>query len=101
MTSTTKYTDYSHTRHIPIVDGDVTISNRFRYLGPKTYPPMRITQTGRNAYWTYSLRNTLVATLRVHNRQAQSINLLVTALKVGAGTPDFDDWQHVRFKQGQ
>jgi len=43
----------------------------------------------------------LVATLKVHHRDARSINLIGTALKVIAGTPDFNDWEQVKFNQEQ
>jgi len=41
--------------------------------------------------------DTLVSSLR----QRTCINLLGTALKVVAGTPDFKDWQQLKFRQGQ
>lgn len=39
---------------------------------------------------------TLLVTLHVHYRRTRSINLLGSALKVLAGTPDFDDLQRTR-----
>jgi len=42
----------------------------------------------------------LVATLKVHHRDTRSINLIGTALKVIAGTPDFN-WEQIKFNQEQ
>lgn len=43
--------------------------------------------------------DTLIATVRVKHRNKRSINLLGTAIKVVAATPDFDDWEQIRFLQ--
>jgi len=43
----------------------------------------------------------LVATLKVHHRDTRSINLIGTALKVIAGTPDFNDWEQIKLNQEQ
>lgn len=43
----------------------------------------------------------LVATLRFHHRTARSLNWIGTALKVIAGTPDFNDWEEIKFNQDQ
>jgi len=46
------------------------------------------------------IRN-LAATLKIHHRGTTSINILGKTLKVIAGTPDFDDWEQIKFKQEQ
>ncbi|OIC26493.1 hypothetical protein A7M48_19345 [Acinetobacter baumannii] len=43
----------------------------------------------------------LVATLKFYHRAARSINLIGTALKDIAGTPDFNDWEQIKFNQDQ
>ena len=42
--------------------------------------------------------DTPLSTLRTHHRQARSINFIGTTIK---GTPDFDDFQEVKFHQNQ
>jgi len=112
----TKFNDYSHARYIPIEDGDVTIWDKFGYIGHSTNissyetyarEARKILDLFTMDHMTKVLRtdfgriDTLKDTLRVHHRQTRSLNLLGTALKVVAGTPDFDDWEHIKFKQEQ
>lgn len=103
-----KLNDYSHADYIPIIDGDLTIWDRYGYLGHtsnitsyETY--VEDTRRQLNYFGKDHMRNLIttdlwhivIATIRVHHRLARSINLLGTALKVIAGTPDFDDWEQI------
>ncbi len=48
----------------------------------------------------HHIRN-LVANLKIHHRGTRSINILGTTLKFIAGTPEFDDWEQIKFNQEQ
>ncbi len=112
--ATTKITDYSHTDYIPIMDGNVTIWDE--YLGhmtnvtsyeiyadetKRTIDLLQKDHMKRILTTDLGHIDTLIATIRVKHRNKSSINPLGTALKVVAGTPDFDDWEQIRFRQEQ
>lgn len=106
-----KITDYSHADYIPIIDGNVIIWNEtwtVRHTTNLTAYDTFVSETA-NLVEIFTVENmkkvlqadvehltTLLATLHVHHRRARSINLLGSALKVLAGTPDFDDLQRTR-----
>lgn len=113
-TTTAKLTDYSSSRYIPIQDGTVTIWQDVNYLkhtaNIETYMEIaeetkELTQHFPTSHMRMLLDSdithikTLLATIDIHHRQARSINLLGTALKVIAGTPDFDDFENLKFRQ--
>lgn len=109
-----KKTDYSSADYIPISDGDLTIWQGFDYFKHSTNLESYSTMASETKQLTNHFPlshmkklldadvehiNTLLATLNVHHRHARSINLLGTALKVIAGTPNFDDFEKLKFRQ--
>jgi len=115
-TATVKLTNYTTSDYIPVSDGDVIIWKEHGYLGHTTNLTSYETYVDETRR-TLDLFNkdherrviatdlshieTLVETLRINHRHSRSINLLGTALKVVAGTPDFEDWEQIKFKQTQ
>lgn len=113
-TATAKLTDYSNSDYIPLQDGDVTVWQNFDYLQHTTNLTtyMEIAKETKGLMTHFPLSHmkmlldsdiarikVLLATLDTHHRQARSLNFLGTALKVIAGTPDFDDFEKVKFQQ--
>ncbi|GBP98456.1 Retrovirus-related Pol polyprotein from transposon gypsy [Eumeta japonica] len=111
---TSKLTDYSNSDYIPIVDGNVIIWQDFDYLQHTTNLTVFSEMADETKHLTSHFPSshmikildsdiarikTILASLNIHHRHARSINILGTALKVVAGTPDFDDFETVRFKQ--
>jgi len=114
--ATVKLNNYTNADYIPIVDGDIVIWDSYGYLQHSTnltsyedYADQTdaMTKTFTNDHRTQVISTDLghirklVATLKVHHRDARSINLIGTALKVIAGTPDFNDWEQIKFNQEQ
>lgn len=111
-----KIIDYSHSDYIPILDGNAIIWNKYGYLRHTTNLTTysEILDDTKNAIQIFPQTHvkkileadvlhidTLLTTLTVHHRHARSINLIGTALKVIAGTPDADDWEDVKFVEKQ
>lgn len=111
-----KLIDYSHADYIPIHDGDIIIWKDYNYLKHSTNLTLYdtiIDETNKlmdifpKTHMKKILHNnidqieTLLSTLRTHHRQARSLNFLGTTLKIIAGTPDFDDFQGIKFHQNQ
>ena len=109
-----KLIDYSNSDYIPITDGDVVIWKDFDYLRHTTNLTMysEIADETRHLTEHFPLSHMvkilvsdvarirdIVASFEIHHRHARSLNILGTALKVVAGTPDFDDFENVKFKQ--
>lgn len=109
-----KITDYTNSNYIPIMDGDANIWEDFEYLKHSTnltlYSTMvKETEEMRIHFPRSHMRQildsdirhirTLIATINIHHRHARSIKWLGTALKVVAGTPDFDDFENIKFTQ--
>lgn len=111
---TAKLTDYSNSQYIPITDGNVIIWGDFDYLRHTTnltlYSGIADETETLTGHFPLShmvkLLNsdimrirTLLTTLEVHHRHARSVNVIGTALKIIAGTPDFDDFEGLKFNQ--
>lgn len=111
---TAKLMDYSSSDYIPIMDGDVIVWKDFDYLrhttNMTTYSEMadeteHLTEQFPSSHMVKILVSdvtrirAILASFEVHHRNARSLNILGTALKVVAGTPDFDDFENVKFKQ--
>ena len=110
----TKIIDYTHADYIPIYDGDIILWDDYGYIkhaANLTNFEDAINETNNlvdifpKTHMKKILQNdvvqmeTLLTTLRTHHRQARSLNFLGTALKIIAGTPDFDDFNEVKFQQ--
>lgn len=111
---TTKLIDFSGSDYIPIEDGDVIIWQDFDYLRHTTNLTIysgiaeeteRLTDHFPSSHMVKILDadirriRSLLETLYIHHRHARSINILGTALKIIAGTPDFDDFEEQKFRQ--
>lgn len=111
---TTKLMDYSGSDYIPIEEGDVIIwrdSDYLRHTTNLTIFSEIADETGKltthfpSSHMVKILDSdtkriaTLLASLETHHRHARSINMIGTALKIIAGTPDFDDFEGLKFKQ--
>ena len=109
-----KLTDYSHADYIPILDGTAIIWNEtiyIRHISNLTEYGQYIQETTEliNAFSQSNLRKILevdtthlqplLETLGVHHRHSRSLNFLGSALKVIAGTPDFDDLMQIRLTE--
>lgn len=105
--------DYSNSNYIPIMDGEVIIWQDFNYLRHTTNLTMYSEIADETQHLTkhFPLSHMLkilesdvtriraiLASFDIHHRHTRSINILGTALKVVAGTPDFDDFENVKFK---
>lgn len=111
---TAKLIDYSGSNYIPILDGNVIIWKDFDYLRHTTNLTMyseiadeteQLTEHFPLSHMVKILDSddsrvrTILASFDIHHRHGRSLNILGTALKVVAGTPDFDDFENVKFKQ--
>lgn len=112
----TRIIDYSHADYIPILDGDAIIWKEYGYISHYsnlTLYNMAVDETRtlldqfpesqvkKILYADIGHMDTLLSTLNVHHRHARSLNILGTALKVVAGTPDFDDFEKLKLNQDQ
>lgn len=111
---TTKLIDYSGSDYIPIEDGDVIIWQDFDYLRHTSNLTIyleiadeteKLMEHFPSSHMVKILESdikrirSLLQSLYVHHRHARSINILGTALKIIAGTPDFDDFEEQKFRQ--
>lgn len=111
---TAKLTDYSNSNYIPVSDGYVTIWQDFEYLRHTTNLTLysevaddteRLKEHFPQSHMKKILDSdighvrTLITTIDVHRRHTRSIKFLGTALKVISGTPDYDDFEDVKFNQ--
>ncbi len=113
-TLTEKLTDYTGANYIPFVDGEAIVWEHYGYLTHFTNMTLYETMNDEtkdliNLFPESHMRvlldadikhiETLLRTVDIHHRQARSLNFLGTALKVIAGTPDFDGYQRLQVKQ--
>jgi len=111
-----RVTDYSQTRYIPIIDGEILVWEELAYVthSANLSEYMRIVEetSSMNEMFPQShmrklldvdtshLRDTLDS-LKVHHRIARSLDFLGSMLKVVAGTPDAGDLERIRFTEWQ
>ena len=108
--------NYSDAEYIPIYDGDIMVWEEYGYMKHTvnlTLYDEIIRDTGNltgifpQSHMKKILSadvnhiSTLLSALKVHHRHSRSLNLLGTGLKIIAGTPDFDDFEKVKFTQQQ
>lgn len=109
-----KMIDFTGSDYIPIEEGDVVIWHDFDFLvhtsNLTAYSEIaddtkELTKHFPSSHMVKILESdimrieTLLKSLEVHHRHARSINILGTALKIIAGTPDFDDFEGQKFRQ--
>lgn len=104
--------DYSNSDYIPLMDGNTVIWKEFKFLRHSS----DLAMYSEIVEETKSLMNqfphmkkilesdighitSLLETVTIHHRQTRSLNILGTALKVVAGTPDFADFEALKFRQ--
>lgn len=108
--------DYSSSHYIPISDGHAAIFEDYGVLAHITNLTDFVEISEKTKTLTDLLPQShmrkilesdvdqilkMTESLRIHHRQARSINLIGTALKYVAGTPDYDDFAEVRSKQNE
>lgn len=113
---TSKVIDYSYTDYIPILDGGVTTYREFGYLRHTSnltsyYDIVNENQRLIDLFPQSHVKKILISdtehidrllsAVNIHHRHARSLNFIGTALKIIAGTPDFDDFEDSRLKLEQ
>lgn len=108
--------DYSSSHYIPISDGYAAIYENYGILAHITNLTDFITISRETKNLTDLLPQShmkkllegdadqilkMIKSLRIHHRNARSLNSIGTALKYIAGTPDYDDFAEVRDKQSE
>lgn len=111
-----KILNYTNSQYIPYPDGSVAIFEDYAYLTHVTnltvYEDILVETENLITLFpeTVVLKpiradldqiRRLMDSVRLHHRHARSLNFLGTALKVIAGTPDFDDFNEVKTKAEQ
>lgn len=108
--------DYTSSHYIPVADGNVAIFDGYRALTHVTdlsnfttiaEETQNLTDLLPHSHMRKLLEsdvnqiNRAINSLRIHHRHARSINILGTALKYIAGTPDYDDYMEIRNKENE
>lgn len=103
---TGKLIDYTHSYYVPIEDGTIGIYQDFGYIAHYnniSYYEDIVTDTikAANTLSDTQMRQVLTDDLYIITKQIDhsSINILGAALKVITGTPDFDDFEELKFAQ--
>lgn len=105
--------DYTHSDYIPISDGEVVLWDTYGHLKhvinlteysilvEESYQFLHIFPASHMINLLeadFDHINQLLKTISIQPRVTRSIHFLGTALKVIAGTPDFDDFQTTNIK---